>query len=470
MRYIIFVASLFLITVSARAQTVPSSDAEIKLSFAPIVQKVAPAVVNIYTKRRVQSRQSLSPFFGEPFFNHFFNGRGYGMPKGQTRERIESSLGSGVIIQSNGIVITNAHVVENAVETVIVLNDGREFDAEVSLIDSASDLAILHVDANNLPYATLKPSDSLEVGDLVLAIGNPFGVGQTVTSGIVSAVARSTMNINDFNFFIQTDAAINPGNSGGPLVDMSGHVVGINTAIYSRDGGSLGIGFSVPSEMVSTIINAERTGNTNIRGGIKRPWLGLSSQNITSDIAGSLDLKSLNGALISDLHPLSPLKQSGLQKGDIITAINDRAIKDAAEMRFRLLTFGVDDIVHITYHRDGTVKKTNIKMMHAPNKPDRDKTHTSGDNILNGLHSCFINPALEEDLGIDLPHSGVVVCDIDTQSYARRIVRIGDVILNINGYDIEKPKDILKASKTISKQGLYMTLIRDGQKQVLRIR
>ncbi|MCK5923637.1 MAG: trypsin-like peptidase domain-containing protein, partial [Methylococcales bacterium] len=335
--------------LNAQERSVPEGKQQIQLSYAPLVKKVSPAVVNIYTKRTVTQRMR-HPFFNDPFLNEFF-GRSYGR---QMQKQIENSLGSGVIVQADGLVITNAHVVEGADEITVMLSDGRELPAELSLRDPASDLALLRVQTNgkDLPFAPLKPSETLEVGDIVLAIGNPFGVGQTVTSGIVSAQGRSSLDINDFNFFIQTDAAINPGNSGGPLVALDGGVVGINTAIYSRDGGSLGIGFAIPSEMVASVIAAEEEG-LSPSGRIIRPWMGVTTQNVTSDIAASLGFDRPSGSLITKLHSASPLKKAGLKVGDLVTSVNGRPLRDAAEMKFRMATVPIGDKADIIYIRNG---------------------------------------------------------------------------------------------------------------------
>jgi serine protease Do len=278
------------------SKIVPDSRAAIQMSFAPVVKKVAPAVVNIYTKRVVTQR--LSPFMDDPFFRQFF-GNAFQLNRGGvTRDRVENALGSGVIASADGLVVTNAHVIKGADEIQVVLPDGREFDAHVTLTDAPSDLALLRISApgEKLPFVTLKPSENMEVGDLVLAIGNPFGVGQTVTSGIISALARSSLNIENFNFFIQTDAAINPGNSGGPLVAMDGSVIGINTAIFSQSGGSLGIGFAIPSEMVATVVAAEKNGQAG-DGGVVRAWLGVTTQAVTPEIAESLGFKTPHGIM-----------------------------------------------------------------------------------------------------------------------------------------------------------------------------
>ena len=284
----------------AADKRLPSSQREIKLSFAPLVKRAAPAVVNIYTKRVVQSRRS--PFFNDPFFRQFF---GNDVLKfGAPRKRVENSLGSGVIVRSEGIVITNNHVIKKADQIRVVLSDRRELAAKVILADEKTDLAVLRLqDVDGpLPYLKLKDSDDLEVGDLVMAIGNPFGVGQTVTSGIVSALARAADGISDFSFFIQTDAAINPGNSGGALITMDGSLVGINTAIYSRGGGSQGIGFAIPSNMVARIIDNAVDGAK-----VVRPWFGAAGQALTPDLMSSLGLKRPTGVLtVSYTHLTLP--------------------------------------------------------------------------------------------------------------------------------------------------------------------
>src|SRR5688572_21111418 len=267
-----------LIAVPALAQdTVPTSPQQINLTFAPVVKMVAPAVVNIYT-RKVVKQQALSPFFDDPFFKQFFGDQ---FNFGRSRERIQNALGSGVIVQADGLVVTNNHVIDGADEIRVVLNDGREFPAKIVSQDEQLDLALVRIDTkgNKLPTLTFRDSDDLEVGDLVLAIGDPFGVGQTVTSGIVSGLARTRTGINDFGFFIQTDAAINPGNSGGALVTTDGKLVGINTAIYSQSGGSIGIGFAIPSNIVRAVVDAEAHG-----GKLVRPWLGVTGEALSAEI------------------------------------------------------------------------------------------------------------------------------------------------------------------------------------------
>ncbi|MCS5595670.1 MAG: Do family serine endopeptidase [Alphaproteobacteria bacterium] len=451
----------------AQAKDVPQSRAEISLSFAPLVKEISPAVVNIYTKRMVTRR--VHPFMNDPFFNQFF-GRGLG---GLERQRVEGALGSGVIVEKDGLVVSNAHVINGADEITVVLNDGREFPAKVLLSDKNADIALLKIkpDKDGLPYAKLEASENMEVGDLVLAIGNPFGVGQTVTSGIVSALARSSLNINDFNFFIQTDAAINPGNSGGPLVSMRGGVVGINTAIYSRDGGSLGIGFSVPSEMVMAIISAHKNNQVSESGHIKRPWMGLAAQDVTAGIAEGLGLDRPSGALITEIHDASPARAAGLERGDLVVAVNGKKIRDASELRFRIATTPIDDHVRMTVSRKGKEKEIKFKSIAPPEIPTRDTVTIDNNGYFAGFSFSNINPALREELGNDIPEKGVVISAIGKNAQASRFIRIGDVVEEINGIKIETPKDVLKGLKTNFKgYRLAMTLNRNGQRQQIALR
>ncbi|MBT5809424.1 MAG: trypsin-like serine protease, partial [Rhodospirillaceae bacterium] len=303
------------------AQSVPQSREQIKLSFAPLVKSAAPAVVNIYAKRLVR-RQSRGGLFDDPFFNRFFGDSPFG---GFTRERLEKSLGSGVIVKGDGMIVTNHHVIENAQEITVVLSDRREFDAKLVVTDKKTDLAVLRIDTQGeeLRFLELGNSDDLDVGDLVLAVGNPFGVGQTVTSGIVSALARTSIGVSDFRSFIQTDAAINPGNSGGALLGMNGRLVGVNTAIYSRSGGSLGIGFAVPSNMVRTIIESAVTGKPLVR-----PWLSFSGSAVNAEVAGALGMRRPVGVLIERLHDKGPGKQAGLAPGDVVVAVGRHDVDD----------------------------------------------------------------------------------------------------------------------------------------------
>jgi len=466
-RVLILFLALFLAaaphTAPAQTRTVPGSQEQLQLSFAPVVKQIAPSVVNIYTKRTV-ARRFANPFFDDPFFNRFFGNRGFGS---QMRKQVESSLGSGVIIDEDGLVVTNAHVVKGAQEITIALNDGREFAADILIRDEPSDLALLRMQdpPANLPYATLRPSESLQVGDIVLAIGNPFGVGQTVTSGIVSAQGRSSLNINDFNFFIQTDAAINPGNSGGPLVTLDGKVVGINTAIFSRDGGSLGIGFAVPAEMVNSILTAAETGEEmGEQARIIRPWLGLTGQSVTAEIAESLGIETPRGVLIAKLHPESPLARVGIKVGDVVLELNGQRIRDAGEMKYRMATVPLGDKAQIKILRRGKEWDYQIKAIAPPDKPDREQKTLQGEHPLNGVTIANLNPAVALEIGMSAvtEEEGVVIMATPARSRFR-LVQPGDILLEINGRAIEDTKDVERALDDSSPEGWVFILNRGGQ-------
>src|SRR5882724_2194011 len=326
----------------AQDRRVPASPAEVRLSYAPIVQRVQPAVVNVYAAKTVQNR---NPLLDDPIFRRFF-----GVP-GQQPEQMQRSLGSGVMVDASGLVVTNNHVIEGADQVKVSLADKREFEAEIVLKDSRSDLAVLRIKAQNerFPVLEFADSDALEVGDVVLAIGNPFAVGQTVTHGIVSAVARTQVGITDYQFFIQTDAAINPGNSGGALVDLGSRLVGINTAIFSRSGGSQGISFAIPANMVKVVVASARSGGSMV----KRPWLGARLQAVTPEIAEGLGLKRPSGALIASVTPMSPAARAGLKTSDLIIAIDGQPVEDANAFDYRFATKAIGGSARLGLMRAG---------------------------------------------------------------------------------------------------------------------
>lgn len=454
-------------TAFAQDRAVPESPMQITLSFAPLVKKTSPAVVNIYTKKIVQQR--VSPFTADPMLQRFFGDMGM---RGLTREQVESSLGSGVIVEADGLIVTNAHVVKDAQEIMVVLADRREYEAKLSLIDERSDIAILRIlnAKEDLPFAPLKSSEKLEVGDIVLAIGNPFGVGQTVTSGIVSALARSSLNINDFNFFIQTDAAINPGNSGGPLVAADGGVVGINTAIFSRDGGSLGIGFAVPSEMVATVIAAEKSGNHTGRA-ITRAWLGINGQQVTAAIADSLGLNRPAGVLINEINSASPLLKEGMKIGDVVIAINGRPVSDTAELKFRLATVPLGEDVKLDVLRKGAPKSFEVEATAPPDSPARDETTLSGRHPLTGAVVANINPAVAVEHNLNAEKDGVVVTKIADGRGLSRVLQPGDLIVAVNAQAIKSVamlKDVL--DRAAPGQPFAVVIERGGEKTQIVIR
>lgn len=455
----------FAAPAQAQEKTVPQSRADIQMSFAPLVKQTSPAVVNIYAKRVVRERMRvISPFMNDPFFGQFF-GQGFG--GGAVQERIENSLGSGVIVAPTGQIATNTHVIKDALEITVVLSDGREFDAEKILVDEKTDLAILRIDPKGeaLAYLPLADSDAIEVGDLVLAIGNPFGVGQTVTSGIISATARTGMGGLDYRYFIQTDAAINPGNSGGALIDMNGRLVGINSMIFTRDGGSLGLGFAIPANMVATVIDASKRGSKLIR-----PWTGLSGQAVTSDMMASLNLTRARGALINRVHPQGPGAKAGIQVGDVILTINGHDIQDPEALKFRLATVPIGGDVLMTVSRGGKSFEAKIKAEAAPETPPRETYVVEGRTPITGATLANISPAVADEIGLDHPDAeGVVVMDVAAGTPAARMgLRTGDILMVLNGADIPamtQLKEALGASKNIRR---WLVQVRRGS-QVMKL-
>ncbi|MBN8531347.1 MAG: DegQ family serine endoprotease [Alphaproteobacteria bacterium] len=458
---------LFLATIAMTApaaaqeppRAVPQSRSELQLSFAPVVKKAAPAVVNIYTKRVVKTR--VAPLLDDPLFRQFFGSQLDGIP----RERTVNSLGSGVILKPNGLIVTNYHVIRESDQITVVLHDRREFEAEQVLADERSDLALLRLKdvKENLPYLDLRDSDDLEVGDLVLAIGNPFGVGQTVTSGIVSAVARTTGGINDLQFFIQTDAAINPGNSGGALVTLDGKLVGVNTAIFSRTGDSSGIGFAIPANMVATVIDGEAHG-----GKVQRSWLGVAGQNVTSDIAESLGLPRPVGVLVKTVSSKSPAEAAGIAAGDVIIAIDGKEIADEAALRFRVATHPPGSKVTVSYVRRGQQENAMTTLTGLPEIPARDERVIAGDNPLSGAKVANLSPRLADEM--DLPMvEGVAILDVSGDGLARRFgFKKGDILLQINKQDVASTAQLAKLLSS-SRGGWRIAFSRDGQVRNLLI-
>jgi Do/DeqQ family serine protease len=454
----IFAVGLILLAtaplVAEDARVAPQSKAQVTLSFAPVVKKAAPAVVNVYAQR-VEKLPPRNPLFDDPVFQRFFGG---GQRPGGPTAR---SLGSGVIVDSSGLVVTNNHVIENMTDVKVALLDRRELPAEILLRDPRSDLAILRIKGGGESFPVLETgdSDAIEVGDLALAIGDPFGVGQTVTQGIISAVARTEIGIADYGFFIQTDAAINPGNSGGALVDMEGRLIGINSAIFSQSGGSVGIGFAIPVNMVKSVVAAAKAGGKEVR----RPWLGANLQSLSRDLADSLGLDRPNGALVAEVDPRGPAAEGGLKRGDVIIAVDGKEVTDAGGVGYRLGARPTGGVASLSIRRDGKQAVVPLKLTVAPERPPRDLMKIEGASPLAGASVINLSPATIEEFSIGNAQEGVAVVEIEENTAAAMVgFQKGDIVLTLNGEKVQTTRDLAR----ITGQRPYMwklTINRGGQ-------
>jgi Do/DeqQ family serine protease len=456
MTLIRFMAALLIsaavaLPVLAQDRRVPVSPDEIRLSYAPIVHRVQPAVVNVYAAKVVQNR---NPLLDDPIFRRFF-----GVP-GQQPEQMQRSLGSGVIVDSSGLVVTNVHVIEGADEVKVSLADKREFEAEIVLKDPRSDLAVLRLKNTHEKFPTLDfaNSDELMVGDVVLAIGNPFGVGQTVTHGIISALARTQVGITDYQFFIQTDAAINPGNSGGALVDMNGRLVGVNTAIFSRSGGSQGIGFAIPANMVRVVVASAKSGGK----AVKRPWLGARLQAVTPEIAETMGLHLPTGALVVNVVPNSPAARAGLKPADLIVGIDGQTVDDPNAFDYRFATRPLGGTSQIGVQRAGKMVKLTVPLETAPDVGRNEIVLTSR-SPFQGAKVANISPAVADELHLDADTEGVVVTDLADDGTAANLgFQKGDIILAVNNQKIARTSDLEKVTREAARVW-HITLVRGGQ-------
>ncbi|MBA3812199.1 MAG: Do family serine endopeptidase [Caulobacteraceae bacterium] len=413
---------------------VPPDAATMKLSFAPVVQKAAPAVVNVYSRRVV--RQQADPFWG------LFAGGG------MARNRVEQSLGSGSIVRADGVILTNHHNIDGAVEIMVVTADRREWPATVLLDDRRADLAVLKIEARGerLPTIAIDAAETPRVGDLVLAIGDPFGVGQTVTNGIVSALARSDVGISDYSFFIQTDAAINPGNSGGPLVNMAGDLIGVNTAIVSGSGTSSGVGFAIPAAMAGQVVAAALGGGR----AVVRPWLGAKTQALTGEMARSLGLASPQGVVVTEVWAGGPAARAGIAQGDVVVSVDGAPVNDEAGLNYRVATRRAGETLSLAVRRNGGAARTLSTRVEAPPaQPPADLRTLSGRNPLAGASVVNFSPAAAYEYGADpFGGHGVLVTRVD-QGYAQTIgLQPGDFIREINGVKIATTRDLAAALET----------------------
>jgi Do/DeqQ family serine protease len=423
------------------ARRAPTDSAQVKLSYAPVVKKVRDAVVNISSRRVVRQV--------DPFFEMF----GMGVP----RARVEGSLGSGVIVRSDGVIVTNNHVIEGGQEITVSLTDRREFPAKIILADARADLAVLKIDAKGLPTLPISSGEDLQVGDLVLAIGNPFGVGQTVTNGIVSALNRTDVGSGSVSSYIQTDAPINPGNSGGALVDMDGNLIGVNSMILSRSGGSQGVGFAIPGPVVRQVVEAALGG----RKQVARPWLGVSGQAVTGDIARSLGLDRPEGVLLADVYPGSAAARAGLKQGDAVLTVDGQPVDDETSLNYRIGTRRPGETVTLGYQRGGSLHTAKVAVEAPPSRP-RDEQLVQGDNPFDGAVVLNLSPAAAIDLDLDPFRSGVVVSEIRGGLSANAGIRPGDLIRQVNGRRIESVAD-LRAALQVRTRTWSIVIDRNGQ-------
>ncbi len=434
---------------------VPFAQSEIQLSFAPLVLQTGPAVVNIYASQQVQAR---SPFSGDPFFERFFG-------RQQMSPRVQSSLGSGVMVDASGYVVTNHHVIRDADEVRVALADGREYAGEVVLSDQSLDLAVLKIESGEpFALAELGDSDALEVGDLVLAIGNPFGVGQTTTSGIVSGLARSHVGISDFGFFIQTDAAINPGNSGGALINMAGQVIGINTAIYSQSGGSIGIGFAIPSNIVRAVVDAAREGLDTF----ERPYVGASFEQVSSDAAEALGLPRPAGALVTDVFDDSPAADAGLRPGDVVLAFNGSAIEHPDALGYRLATQPIGGSAKLTILRQGDEQDLDVSLVRAPEGPA--EIVLDGPSPFAGAAVADLSPRLAQRLRMRGDVEGVAIVEVARGTRAAQLgFQSGDIVRELNGERIDSAETLQRIANAEARWWRF-TVERNGRliQQTLR--
>ena len=439
----------------------PGSMGQVQLTFAPVVKRIAPAVVNVYARSIVQQ---VNPFFNDPLFSQLF-----GNP--EMRQRVQQSLGSGVIVRADGLILTNNHVVTGGTDIVVALSDKREFKAKVLLADPRTDLAVLKIDpkGERLPVVPFADSDAVQVGDLVLAVGDPFGVGQTVTMGIVSALARTQISASDYQFFIQTDAAINPGNSGGALVTTDGRLAGINTAIYSRSGGSIGIGFAIPSNLARRVVEGVEGGlKSGAPASVQLAWVGASGQPVTSDIAASLGLARPGGVLIKDIYPGGPLSRAGVKSGDVVQSVDGAPVDDMQSLNYRTATHRPGDQVKMRVASGKAPRDVTVTLSLPPENPPREATTIAGRNPLTGARVQNISPAAATELQMDVMTKGVAIVSVNTSGIAANYgFQPGDIVRSINGAAINRVGELVRALSAANHWD--MVIERGGRKLTLSV-
>ncbi len=426
-------------------------------ALADVSKAAQPVVVNISTtSTTTMEGDQLGQMFDDPLFRHFFGDQFDRRGHGPNQQFKSSALGSGVIVSADGYILTNNHVVKDADKIKVLLFDKREFTGKVVGTDQRTDLAVVKIEATGLPTVTFGESGKLKTGDVVLAIGNPFGLNQTITMGIVSAVGRSDVGIADFEDFIQTDAAINPGNSGGALVNSSGELVGINTAIFSTNGGYMGIGFAIPSDMAKSVMNSIiKTGK------VTRGWMGVSIQNLTPELATSLGIKESKGALVSGVESGSPADQAGVKRGDLVIALNGEKVEDSTALRNQVAANAPKTKVELRVIRNG--KEMTLAMTLSERQEKKIQQKTEYNNLLNGITIQELTPSLRQRMALPPEITGVVITDLSPDNPAHGLLLPNDVIEEVNRQPIKGAQDYEEAvSKIGEKDAILLLIYRNG--------
>lgn len=452
-------------STAVAAQPVPQSGEEASIStqpFVAIAKQAKAAVVNVSSVKKSKYRNDLgaSPFFDDPFFRRFFGEEFEGRVPAP-REHREQGLGSGVIVSSDGYIVTNNHVVEGANELTVSLPDKRTFKATIIGADPKTDVAVIKIDLSNLPVIPWGDATQLHVGEMVLAIGNPFGLSQTVTMGIISAVGRANMGIVDYEDFIQTDAAINPGNSGGALVNLKGELIGINTAIFTQSGGYMGIGFAIPSNMAKSVMNSLIKHGKVVRG-----WIGVSIQEVTQDLAKEFGTMDTTGALVADVMDGSPAAKAKFERGDIITSYNGTTIRDPGQLRALVAETAPGTAVVLSIFRGKKIQDVTVTIGELPKELSktnpRDSDSSKGEHALAGITVENVTNQSER-FGLAKGRSGVVVTEIEADSPAERAgLRTSDIIREINRKPVKDVGDFERLTKQLSPNAPVLLLLKRG--------
>ena len=452
-RVLLFIGTIVCVHVgafSAAAQEPSPSQQGLITTFAPIVEKVAPSVVTVFTTQTVSRGQTAFPF-GDDTLRQFFGGQS---PQRQGKQTLQG-LGSGVIVSPDGYILTANHVVSGAEEIMVGLGiDLRKYKARKIGTDPGTDVALLKIDEKNLPAVTFADSEKARAGDVVLAIGNPFGLRQTVTMGIISAVGRGGIGIVDYENFIQTDAAINMGNSGGALVDAAGRLLGINTAIFSRSGGNQGIGFAIPANLARDVMQSLRE-----KGRVVRGYIGASVQTLTPELAEAMKLKGqLTGALVSEVTPKSPAEKAGTKTGDVITSVNGKKVSDSRELRLMIGSMAPGTNVQLEVNREGQSKTLNVELAEMPAGVAEEGAEASPEEsaqpekatVFGGVAVADITDDIRNALNLSKGVKGAVIAEIDAESSAAKAgLREGDVIQEVNKQPVKNAKDLVAISKKL---------------------